>query len=168
MVLHCQGRAIFRDEARELSAIVSEVLPTSQRMVIDLAGVDSVDQGGLGELVLTQLWAEGIRIRADVREPQESGATRFRNHSRRPRYSIYIQVLPKPWRPWPSVQLITRSHLYIFPSFLAMKAVSAAPFFSHLLRDFQKRSSRMREIRLVPKDEAQLALKMQIANRHPH
>jgi len=58
MVLHCQGRAIFRNEARELSAIVSEVLPTSQRMIVDLAGVDSVDQGGLGELVLTQLWAE--------------------------------------------------------------------------------------------------------------
>jgi anti-sigma B factor antagonist len=58
MVLHCQGRIIFRNQARELSVIVSDVLPTARRMVIDLAGVDSLDQGGLGELVLTQLWAE--------------------------------------------------------------------------------------------------------------
>ncbi len=58
MVLHCQGNVIFRNEARQLSSIVSDVLPRSGRMVVDLAGVDSVDQGGLGELVLTQLWAE--------------------------------------------------------------------------------------------------------------
>jgi anti-anti-sigma factor len=58
MVLHCQGRIIFRDEARELATIVAQVIPTAGRMVVDLAGVDSVDKGGLGELVLTQLWAE--------------------------------------------------------------------------------------------------------------
>jgi anti-anti-sigma factor len=58
MVLHCQGRIIFRNEARELATIVAQILPTSGRMVVDLAGVDSVDKDGLGELVLTQLWAE--------------------------------------------------------------------------------------------------------------
>ena len=58
MVLHCQGRIIFRDEARELATIVAQVIPTAGRMVVDLAGVDSVDKDGLGELVLTQLWAE--------------------------------------------------------------------------------------------------------------
>ena len=57
-VLHCQGRIIFRREAQALATIVSEVLPAAQRMVVDLAGVESIDSGGLGELVLTHLWAE--------------------------------------------------------------------------------------------------------------
>ncbi|MGA7292381.1 MAG: STAS domain-containing protein [Terriglobales bacterium] len=58
VVLHCQGRMIFRSEARALSTIVVEVLPTARRMVVDLAGVDFVDSAGLGELVLIHLWAE--------------------------------------------------------------------------------------------------------------
>lgn len=58
VVLHCQGRMIFRSEAQALSAIVVDVLPSARRMVVDLAEVDSIDCGGLGELVLTHLWAE--------------------------------------------------------------------------------------------------------------
>ncbi len=58
VVLHCQGRIIFRGEARALATIVVEVLPSARRMVVDLAGVDSIDSGGLGELVVTHLWAE--------------------------------------------------------------------------------------------------------------
>ncbi len=58
VVLHCQGRIIFQGEARELCGIVAEVLPATRRMVVDLADVDSVDSGGLGELVLTHMWAE--------------------------------------------------------------------------------------------------------------
>ena len=58
VVLHCQGRIIFRREAQALATIVSEVLPTARRMVVDLAGIESIDSGGLGELVLTHLWSE--------------------------------------------------------------------------------------------------------------
>jgi anti-sigma B factor antagonist len=58
IVLHCQGRLIFHGEARTLSAVVSEVLPSARRMIIDLSGVESIDSGGLGELVLTHMWAE--------------------------------------------------------------------------------------------------------------
>lgn len=72
VVLHCQSKTIFRQEARELSAIVSEVLPTSHRMIVDLAGVDSVDQGGLGELVLTQLWAEASGYTLTFASPKKS------------------------------------------------------------------------------------------------
>ena len=72
VVLHCQSRTIFRQEARELSAIVSEVLPTSRRMIVDLAGVDSVDQSGLGELVLTQLWAEASGYTLTFASPKKS------------------------------------------------------------------------------------------------
>jgi anti-anti-sigma regulatory factor len=52
IVLHCQGRLIFRNEAHALSKTVSEILPEGRRMVVDLAGVESVDSAGLGELVM--------------------------------------------------------------------------------------------------------------------
>ena len=58
MVLHAQGRIIFGIEARALTDIVADVLPTARRMVVDLAGVESIDSAGLGELVLLHMWAE--------------------------------------------------------------------------------------------------------------
>jgi anti-sigma B factor antagonist len=58
MVLHCQGRIIFGPEARTLTTVVAEVLPSARRMVVDLAGVEVVDSAGLGELVLLHMWAE--------------------------------------------------------------------------------------------------------------
>jgi len=61
IVLHCQGRLIFRNEAHALAATVSEVLPLAHRMVVDLAGVESIDSAGLGELVLLHMWADAAR-----------------------------------------------------------------------------------------------------------
>jgi anti-sigma B factor antagonist len=58
VVLHCEERIIFRSQARALSRIVTEVLPSARRMVVDLAGVESIDSSGLGELVLIHMWAE--------------------------------------------------------------------------------------------------------------
>jgi anti-sigma B factor antagonist len=58
VVLHCQGRILFHGEAQALATMVAEVLPSAHRMVIDLAGIDSIDSVGLGELVLTHMWAE--------------------------------------------------------------------------------------------------------------
>jgi anti-anti-sigma factor len=58
LVLHCEGRVIFRGEARELSSIVAEVLPFARRMVVNFSEIDCIDSGGLGELVLTHMWAE--------------------------------------------------------------------------------------------------------------
>jgi anti-sigma B factor antagonist len=58
VVLHCQGRIIFGPEARALTDIVADVLPTARRMVVDLSGVEVVDSAGLGELVLLHMWAE--------------------------------------------------------------------------------------------------------------
>jgi anti-anti-sigma factor len=92
MVLHCQGHAIFRNEARELSAIVSEVLPTSQRMIVDLAGVDSVDQGGLGELVLTQLWAEASGFVLTFASPKKAVRHLFEITNVAPIFDIYPSV----------------------------------------------------------------------------
>jgi anti-anti-sigma factor len=72
VVLHCQGRMIFRSEARALSTIVAEVLPSAHRMVVDLAGIDSVDSGGLGELVLTHMWAEGAGYTLKFASPKRA------------------------------------------------------------------------------------------------
>ena len=72
VVLHCQGRIIFRSEARALSTIVGEVLPSAGPMVVDLAGVDSVDSGGLGELVLTHMWAEAAGYSLKFASPRKS------------------------------------------------------------------------------------------------
>jgi len=58
LVLHCEGRLIYQSEARRLSAIVSEVLPSAGRMVVDLSGVKAADSAGLGELVMAHMWAE--------------------------------------------------------------------------------------------------------------
>lgn len=58
LVLHCQGDVMFRSDARSLSSVITDVLPTARRMVVDLAGVSCLDSDALGELVLTQLWAD--------------------------------------------------------------------------------------------------------------
>ncbi|MFI5118595.1 MAG: STAS domain-containing protein [Terriglobales bacterium] len=72
VVLHCQGRIIFRSEARALSTIVAEVLPSARRMVVDLAGIESIDSGGLGELVLTHMWAEAAGYTLRFAGPKKS------------------------------------------------------------------------------------------------
>ncbi len=72
VVLHCQGRMIFHSQARSLSTIVAEVLPSAHRMVVDLAGVDSVDSGGLGELVLTHMWAEAAGYSLKFASPKKA------------------------------------------------------------------------------------------------
>jgi anti-sigma B factor antagonist len=72
VVLHCQGRIIFRGEARALSTIIAEALPSARRMVVDLAGVDSVDSAGLGELVLSHMWAEAAGYMLKFASPRKS------------------------------------------------------------------------------------------------
>jgi anti-sigma B factor antagonist len=72
VVLHCQGRIIFHIEARALSTILADVLPSARRMVVDLAGIDSIDSGGLGELVLTHMWAEAAGYTLKFASPKKS------------------------------------------------------------------------------------------------
>jgi anti-anti-sigma factor len=72
IVLHCKGRITFRSEAQTFSTIVAEVLPSARRMVVDLASIDSVDSGGLGELMLTHLWAEAAGYALKFASPKQS------------------------------------------------------------------------------------------------
>lgn len=57
IVVHCQGRIVYRDEAAALSNLVNEVLESTSKLVLDLSGVSSIDSAGIGELALLQTWA---------------------------------------------------------------------------------------------------------------
>ncbi len=57
IVVHCQGRFVYRDEAAEFSRVVGEVMSHARRVVLDLSGVSAMDSAGIGELVLAQTWA---------------------------------------------------------------------------------------------------------------
>lgn len=58
IVVHCQGRIVYRDEAAALSRVVGEILHGGSKVVLDLSGVNSMDSAGIGELALLQTWAQ--------------------------------------------------------------------------------------------------------------
>lgn len=58
VIVLCQGRIVYRDEAAELSRVAGEVLQQARNLVLDLSGVSSMDSAGIGELVLLQTWAQ--------------------------------------------------------------------------------------------------------------
>ena len=58
IIVHCQGRIVYRDEAAALSRVVGEVLGQTSNVVLDLSGVSSMDSAGIGELALLQTWAQ--------------------------------------------------------------------------------------------------------------
>jgi anti-anti-sigma factor len=57
MVVYAQGRIVYRDEAAALSRTVGEVLQNSDKVVLDLSGVSSIDSAGIGELACLHTWA---------------------------------------------------------------------------------------------------------------
>jgi len=58
IIVHCQGRIVYRDEASALSRLVNEVMRGGSKVVLDLSGVSSMDSAGIGELALLQTWAQ--------------------------------------------------------------------------------------------------------------
>jgi anti-sigma B factor antagonist len=58
IIVHCQGRIVYRDEAAALSRVVGEVMQQTSSVVLDLSGVSSMDSAGIGELALLQTWAQ--------------------------------------------------------------------------------------------------------------
>ena len=51
IVVHCQGRIVYRDEAAALSRVVGEILHGGSKVVLDLSGVSSMDSAGIGEML---------------------------------------------------------------------------------------------------------------------
>jgi len=58
VIVHCQGRIVYRDEAAALSRLAGEALQGGSKVVLDLGGVRSLDSAGIGELALLQTWAQ--------------------------------------------------------------------------------------------------------------
>jgi anti-anti-sigma factor len=58
IIVHCQGRIVYRDEASALSRLVDELMRSGSKVVLDLSGVSSMDSAGIGELALLQTWAQ--------------------------------------------------------------------------------------------------------------
>jgi len=57
IIVHCQGRIVYRDEAAALSRVVGEVLHDNSKLVLDLSGVSAMDSAGIGDLALLETWA---------------------------------------------------------------------------------------------------------------
>lgn len=62
IIVHCQGRIVYRDEAAAFSRVVGDVLLHSNKLVLDLSGVNSIDSAGIGELALLQTWAQNRNV----------------------------------------------------------------------------------------------------------
>lgn len=62
IIVHCQGRIVYRDEAAALSRVVSEVFEHTGKLVLDLSGVHSIDSAGIGELASLHLRAQGQQV----------------------------------------------------------------------------------------------------------
>jgi anti-sigma B factor antagonist len=58
IIVHCQGRIVYRDEASALSRLIDELMHNGSKVVLDLSGVSSMDSAGIGELALLQTWAQ--------------------------------------------------------------------------------------------------------------
>jgi anti-anti-sigma factor len=58
IIVHCEGRIVYRDEAAALTRVVTEALQHTREVVLDLEGVQRIDSAGLGELVLIRRAAE--------------------------------------------------------------------------------------------------------------
>jgi anti-sigma B factor antagonist len=58
VIVHGQGRIVYRDEAAAMSRVVGEVLQEKSKVVLDLGGVSVMDSAGIGELALLQTWAQ--------------------------------------------------------------------------------------------------------------
>jgi anti-sigma B factor antagonist len=62
IIVYCQGRIVYRDEAMALSRLVGEALQSTNKLVLDLSGVTSMDSAGIGELALLQTWAKDRNV----------------------------------------------------------------------------------------------------------
>jgi anti-sigma B factor antagonist len=69
MIVHCQGRIVYRDEAAALSRLVNDVLQNSNKVILDLGGVSSMDSAGIGELAFLQSWAQERNISLKCASP---------------------------------------------------------------------------------------------------
>jgi anti-sigma B factor antagonist len=59
-VVRCRGRIVFGKETDSLRSVVLALLKETQRIVLDLAGVEHIDSNGLGTLVASFISARHL------------------------------------------------------------------------------------------------------------
>ena len=69
MIVHCQGRIVYRDEAVALSRLVAEVVRNTNKVVLDLGEVSSIDSAGMGELAFLQSWSRSRNVSLKCASP---------------------------------------------------------------------------------------------------
>jgi anti-anti-sigma factor len=62
IIVHCQGRIVYRDEAAALSRLGGELLQHTKKLVLDFSGVTAMDSAGIGELALLQTWVREKKV----------------------------------------------------------------------------------------------------------
>ena len=92
VVLHCHDRAISRGEGRALASLISEVLPSARRMVVDLAAIHALDSGALGELVMIHMWAEAAGYSLTFASPSDSVRGLFESTNLVSVLDVYVSV----------------------------------------------------------------------------
>jgi len=69
VIVHCQGRIVYRDEAAALSRVAGAVIDKGGKVVLDLSGVTRIDSAGIGELVFLHTWAQARKADLKVANP---------------------------------------------------------------------------------------------------
>lgn len=69
MIVQCQGRIVYRDEAVALSRLVADVVQRTNKVVLDLGGVSSIDSAGMGELAFLQSWSQSRNVSLKCASP---------------------------------------------------------------------------------------------------
>jgi anti-sigma B factor antagonist len=75
IIVYCQGRIVYRDEAAALSRVVGELLEQGRKVVLDLSGVSLMDSAGIGELAQLQSWAQAGNISLKCAAPNRLVST---------------------------------------------------------------------------------------------
>jgi anti-anti-sigma factor len=70
VIVYCEGRIVYRDEASALSQMVGEFLQYGGRVVLDLSGVSSIDSAGIGELILLHTRAQSQKAEMKYASPR--------------------------------------------------------------------------------------------------
>ncbi len=92
VVLRCHDRAILRNDGRALASLIAEVLPPARRMIVDLAAVQSIDSGALGELVMLHMWAEAAGYVLTFASPSDSMRGLFESTNLVSVFDVYSSV----------------------------------------------------------------------------
>ena len=69
LIVHCQGRIVYRDEANAFSRLVADLMRHTRNVIIDFGGVTSMDSAGIGELVLLHTRAQALGARLKCARP---------------------------------------------------------------------------------------------------